>query len=231
MYFIGKILSDNWTKLRENFRRCLNRRKKATKSGAGGQALPSCQFFTELSFLNDVIGVRSSTCSNIKSDIFTPPPSPADNQRLSPFTPPSSPADNQRLSPTIMTRTISSVTNSDYDSSHLSAAAVRNVPITNSLEPASSKQVVPNSGSIQNKLSHTNKRKQQIDPVQSALEKAIIADVENNKNNETDPDELFCKSLVSSFKNLPKKKNKRAKIKVLQVLLDMEDSDIDENTL
>ena len=45
-------------------------------------------------------------------------------------------------------------------------------------------------------------------------------------------DELFCKSLLSSFKNLPKKKKKRAKIKVLQVLLDMDDSDKDEkNTI
>ena len=183
--------------------------------------MPTCQFFQELSFLNDVIGVRS-TSSNIQSDIFTPPPSPADSQRLS---------------PPIMRRTtisasdFSSSTNSDSDSSHLSAA-VRNVPTINSPEPTSNKQLVPNASSNKYQLPRqTNKRKQHIDPVQSALEKAIIADVENNKNNETDPDELFCKSLVSSFKNLSKKKNKRAKIKVLQVLLDIDDSDTDENAL
>ena len=57
-----------------------------------------------------------------------------------------------------------------------------------------------------------------------------MADIDKSKETEiekNDPDELFCKSLVSSFKGLTKKKNKQAKIKVLQVLLDMEDSDDD----
>ena len=51
-----------WTKFRENYRKCLNRRKKATNSGASGrQLLPTCQFFKELCFLSDAIGVRSNT--------------------------------------------------------------------------------------------------------------------------------------------------------------------------
>ena len=53
--------------------------------------------------------------------------------------------------------------------------------------------------------------------------KAIISDVE--KNNTNDTDELFWKSLVSSFKNLSQKKNKQAKIKVKQILMEMVDSD------
>ena len=57
-----------------------------------------------------------------------------------------------------------------------------------------------------------------------------MADIDKNKEIEkerNDPDELFCKSLVSSFKGLTKKKKKQAKIKVLQIFLDMEDSDSD----
>ena len=71
---VEKPLTSAWTKLRENFRRCLNRQKKSTMSGAGGEQLPSCQFFKELMFLKDVIGVKL-TSSNIKCDIFaTQPP-------------------------------------------------------------------------------------------------------------------------------------------------------------
>ena len=71
---VEKTLTSAWTKLRENFRRCLNHQKKATISGAGGEQLPSYQFFEELMFLKDVIGVKL-TISNIKCDIFaTQPP-------------------------------------------------------------------------------------------------------------------------------------------------------------
>ena len=60
------------------------------------------------------------------------------------------------------------------------------------------------------------------------LTRSLIQDIEHNeekKQKTEDPDELFCKSLIDSFKKLPKKKNKRAKIKVLEVLLEFEDDD------
>ena len=60
------------------------------------------------------------------------------------------------------------------------------------------------------------------------LTRSLIQDIESNeekKQNTEYPDELFCKSLVDSFKKLPKKKNKRAKIKVLEILLEFEDDD------
>jgi len=65
--------------------------------------------------------------------------------------------------------------------------------------------------------------------LQSVLEKAITADLEKASKEvmtNDDPDELFCKSLVSSLRRLCNKKNKRAKIKMMKILLDMEsDSD------
>lgn len=47
------------------------------------------------------------------------------------------------------------------------------------------------------------------------LTKALMNDLgkDQEKNVSEDPDELFCHSLVDSFKNLPRKKNKMAKIK------------------
>ena len=69
------------------------------------------------------------------------------------------------------------------------------------------------------------KRKMKTDPLQVALEKAIMNDVEQNKLvkiNNNDPDELFCKRLVSSYQNRSKKKNKIAKIKLMEILFEME---------
>ena len=59
------------------------------------------------------------------------------------------------------------------------------------------------------------------------LTKALMNDLgkDQEKNVSEDRDELFCHSLVDSFKNLPRKKNKIAKIKVLQLLLELEEDD------
>ena len=69
------------------------------------------------------------------------------------------------------------------------------------------------------------KRKMKPYPLHVALEKAKMIDLEQNKLmkiNDNDPDELFSKSLVSSLQNLSKKKNKIAKIKVMEILLELE---------
>lgn len=123
------------------------------------------------------------------------------------FTPPDSPlpTDFNRLSPPVARKTTTSLQ-----------------PNVNQKEPD-----VPQITTTTPQPS-TNKRRRQSseDPIQTALEKAILADANKSIQNEqdkNDPDELICRSLVSSFKALSTKKNKQAKIKVMQVLLDMED--------
>ncbi|XP_065642557.1 uncharacterized protein LOC136074181 [Hydra vulgaris] len=83
--------------------------------------------------------------------------------------------------------------------------------------------VVSSIASPQMIISSPNKMKRKMKP-DPFLEKAIMIDVEQKlmKINDNDPDELFCKSLVSSFQNLSKKKNKIAKIKVMEILLELE---------
>ena len=65
--FLETFLITEWGKLRENYRKCLQSRKSATKSGAPGKYLETCLYFKELSFLTDVTGVR-----NTVSDINIP---------------------------------------------------------------------------------------------------------------------------------------------------------------
>ena len=51
-------------KLRKNYRKCLAKREKATRSGAAAKKLPTCNFFVELSFLRDTL-LNRTTESNL----------------------------------------------------------------------------------------------------------------------------------------------------------------------
>ena len=62
--FIGEIIKAEWEKLRENYRKCLTKREKATRSGAAAKKLPTCNFFAELSFLRDTL-LNQRTESNL----------------------------------------------------------------------------------------------------------------------------------------------------------------------
>ena len=212
------MITATWDKLRENFRKALNRRKRATKSGASGNPTSTCRFFKELSFLTDAIGVRS-TQSNIQPDLFTPPASPVvrntqSNSQSDLFAPPSPvPAYSQesQVSPPVVRKSYPASTTSSSGSSESSLSVVQTMrPVLTSRE-------------------RIKKRKPESDSLQSVLERAIQADINKAKEagkEENDEDELFCKSLVPSFKGLSKKKNKQAKIKFMQILLEMEsDSD------
>ena len=78
MFFIvADVLKKEWGKLRENYRKTLTKREKATRSGAGNKKpLPTCNYFTELSFLSDSMSNRSCT-SNIPQSLLSPLSSPA----------------------------------------------------------------------------------------------------------------------------------------------------------
>ena len=72
-FFTEKVIIATWDRFRENFRKALNRRKRASKSGSSENPTSKCRFFDELSFLT--IDVRG-TQSNIQRDMFTPTASP-----------------------------------------------------------------------------------------------------------------------------------------------------------
>ena len=80
-------------------------------------------------------------------------------------------------------------------------------------------------------LQKTRKRTRS-DQIDDLLALRLANDIAYAKNgdskkttNPEDQDILFCSSLVTTFRNLTGKKNKLAKIKVLQVLAEFEDDD------
>ena len=68
------------------------------------------------------------------------------------------------------------------------------------------------------------KRAPSMDPVESSL----IGNSQKNaasKRNDDDPDDLFCRNLVATLTRLPEKKTQMAKLKIQQLLFDIEYED------
>jgi len=50
-----ETIKRKWAKLRQNYRKCLQRRELKTRSGAGLSKLPTCKSFEQLHFLKDIL--------------------------------------------------------------------------------------------------------------------------------------------------------------------------------
>ena len=89
------------------------------------------------------------------------------------------------------------------------------------VESSSSNEV--GSNMVTQTPSKGRKRKSSPDSLDILLAAALTDDISRPKDNDVvkrDTDQLFCESLVDLFQKLPLKKNKLARIKVLQVLYD-----------
>ena len=53
LFTLVEFLKQEFKKLKENLKKCLDRRGKATKSGAASSILSKCRYFDQLSFLHD----------------------------------------------------------------------------------------------------------------------------------------------------------------------------------
>ena len=186
-------MKKEWGKLRENYRKTLAKREKATRSGAGNKKpLPTCNYFTELSFLSDSMSNRSCT-SNIPLSLSSPLSSPA------------------------------------------SAVDMEDSIVDESLYAAQPAPVEIHSKSEKIKsTSYARKRKRSIDSDESAdllLVKALdkhlnqASEQSQPRPQEEDDDRLFCLSLVKTLKKLNGKKNALAKLKIQQVLFDIQFED------
>ncbi|XP_046863255.1 uncharacterized protein LOC124457000 [Xenia sp. Carnegie-2017] len=94
------------------------------------------------------------------------------------------------------------------------------------------RELTTRSGSGANSKPLQKTRKRRSDQIDDLLALSLANDIAYAKNgdskkttNPEDQDILFCSSLVTTFRNLTGKKNKLAKIKVLQVLAEFEDDD------
>ena len=192
--FLAKEVEKEWRRLRENYRKCLKRQELASRSGAGAKTEKTCQFYDELTFLKEIFSNRERS-SNINESILAPISSP----------PPHIENYHQNQPSPLLSPSCSSF---------------------NSLEQSPNTASSPVSFNIQSKQKISKKRKQPNGDLKDALTKALLTEEQTTPRNsvdEKDSDTLFCLSLVESLKKLPSKSNKRVRIKIMEVLLDLED--------
>ena len=195
VYTLAKDAQSQWNKLKENYRKCLKRRESATRSGAGAKTLPTCQYFLELSFITDTVTNRS-TISNMS--IFTPP-----------------------LSPLLLSPSLPSPSAPD--------ASVGNDGSTDDNHYSINMHTTPTS-STNNNIS--KKRKNTSKDLDSLLMTSIARDLQTTTPSvpalsveEKDPDTLFCLSLVQEFKELPPRKKRLSRLKIMELFCAMHEDD------
>ena len=64
IFILESVLTKEFDRLKDNYRRCIRKREKMTRSGCAGTKLPTCEYFMELSFLRDIVTGRN-TESNV----------------------------------------------------------------------------------------------------------------------------------------------------------------------
>ena len=180
--------------MRDSYRRCLNKREKQTRSGAAASKMSKCKYFDILAFLNESLS-NKETDSNIhfvNDD--------ADGEVAT------SQLDDGRISDTFRsppsTPSIESFTNTRRPCQ----------------KPGRKKQREDLANNVDLMLVDSLK---DVSAICSSLPRSD-RDGKNDHYDYNDTDALFCKSLIPNLKSLPGKKNKQAKIKIQQLLYQLE---------
>ena len=207
--FIDEIIKAEWEKLRENYRKCLAKREKATRSGAAARKLPTCNFFVELSFLRDTL-LNQRTESNL-------PQPPGGTLPRPPNALPKPPA---------------------QPSANLPQTPDNDLPVCvgelTAHDPAAASTTLHGFSSPFKKQKYENNKKKKANDIQFGIDallvKALTKDMcpspeqapKQGSKEKDDPDLLFCLSLVDTLKKLDGRKKSLAKMKIQEVLFALE---------
>lgn len=184
--------------MKDNYRRCLKRREKETASGSARKVLSKCLFFNELVFLRDILSPRETT-SHVNLSMTT--------------------TSSASLTSPVATAPAISSTGQVF----LQSPASHDI-----FSGESDSQSTHSSGSDFRAIGNVRKRRNDTKTtnIDALLARSLMDDIEkkDEKNEKIeDSDVLFCQSLVSSLKTLNPKKNKLARIKLMEVLYELED--------
>jgi len=190
LYFIVEFPQQQLKNLKDNLKKCLDKRTKMTRSGAAASSLPTCKYFAQMSFLYGSVGNRP-TESNL-CNLMTPP----------------------------STVTQSPDTQTEAD------------PSTSAMTETVERETHANKRPISRDLFSNNRSRNRMnrDVAELMLLKQLNeSDMMCKKMTEEDDDEdlLFCRSLVPILKEIPTKKRRLARIKMSQLLFDMQYSEED----
>lgn len=200
--FTVEFLKTQLKYLKDNLKKCLDRRSKATRSGAAASKPATCKYFDQLSFLHSKVSNKPTESNLTPVTEVEDTPSVQDNP--STFT-----VTQSVPSPTISTTT-----------SALAKGISSSAPGKKSAES----ELIPYTPAKRSKS-----RAEMAYAVDALLVKTLQDMQEPSSKSTTigdnDEDMLFCKSLVPQLKKMPARQNRLAKIKINQLLFDMEFND------
>ena len=176
--------------MKDNLKKCLDRRSKMQKSGAPASSLPKCNYFEQMSFLHDKTMNRPS-----ESNVSIP---------LNEVVPMNETATIELSDATLI--------------QSLTPVASPATPLSTS--SSSTNFEVPSTKKPREKRKRSDDTTGQTSQI---LEQIGSIEMELKKNQDDDnEDSLYCRSLVPTLQKLPPRKNKLAKIKISQLLFEME---------
>lgn len=207
IHFILSIVEQvksKWKNLSDGFKKCLDRKRDLEKSGSGYSKPPTCRFYNQLLFLRDAVSNRN-THSNVQV------------QSISLGTPSST---EEALPEPLTATSVSSLGNEPPQQNQNQQPPVP--PTTQ--PPPKEKLQFPQATVIPKK-----RKKVELDPVEEYLIKSIEKKEEKKSlAGKQDPDEQFCLSIIHTLRRLGEqsmKKNQLAKIKIQQLLFEIEFDD------
>ncbi|XP_028396781.1 uncharacterized protein LOC114532138 [Dendronephthya gigantea] len=183
--------------LKDNLKKCLDRRSKATKSGAAASKLPTCKYFDQLRFLHGKV-CNKPTESNLTPVIDVEDSSLAVN--------------NSSALTSFVTQSVLCPETSTPTSS-------KSIPASAPGKSKAETEIIANTPAKRSKS-----RAEMAFAVDTMLVKTL-KDMQEPTVTDQDEDLLFCKSLVPILKKMPARQNRLAKIKINQLLFDIEFND------
>lgn len=222
--------------MRDGFAKAWRKRQDYFKgSGHPGGHVPTCQHFELLLFMKDSVANKPNKSSNIASrarNIPTQPTSSQPTQNL-----------NDSASPTFDFHTSAASQSSSNPNINQSfgflsppaglpaaASTPSRVSITRGRDKTSASSNNFTKPGPKERAGEKRKAEERRDGIDALLVKTLAS--ESSKENlpparEDSGDMLFCKSLAPILEKLPRKKNRRARIKIQEVLYELEESDSD----
>ena len=202
-----------------------------TRSGAGARSLPTCRYFQNLLFLKDKISNKET-----ESNVSLPNESDADSlehsQQQSFELPNSRPAIMQHP-PSLLTTAASSASNQKQVSTTVSTQQQNaGAPLSHTPSNRKCSSDALFSGTPKQKRAAREELSNTIDLLTLKYldgfnNSEMGLDKSTKSLEEDDPGMLFLKSLHLTLAKLPKRKNRQARIKLQQVLFELEESDDD----
>ena len=186
IFFLVDFLKAQWKNLRENLRRCLQKRNEMSRSGAATYTLPKCKYFSQLQFVHDKV-LNKDTQSNVSI------PSPL----------------NINISST------DNAASTDFTSPLSSGSSVQSEVIGGKRRKSCENE--------SRKMKDTNQMDTQfLKALQDINDSTKSLSSVEEKQHVEDDNSLFCRSIIPTLRNLGPRKNKLAKLKIQQILFDLE---------